>query len=248
LRYFVNRENIGMFGNFNRCIEHARGEWMTILNDDDLLDADFLERMFVVLDRDPAIDGLVPQKRRVDERPDSNPWAPRRGARAAFYETFFLGRKTRPIPVNRFFWAPVLGNVVALLFKTRCGREIGGFYPEDYPSDTWFYARFAAAFRLRQHKDYGASIRVGFNESSNPATIKTFLQDGWRFREALANGDVPAWWRRLSPHLSAVHRIELEEFWNVKMPPAEVEQMLDIRLPRARPRLLKGLRVLLRGF
>lgn len=43
--YYKNVENIGMFGNWNRCIELARGEYITILNDDDLLSSLYLERV-----------------------------------------------------------------------------------------------------------------------------------------------------------------------------------------------------------
>ena len=75
-RYFVNRENIGMFGNWNRSILLARGEWMTILNDDDLLDDNYLAIIFSVLDRNVAIDGLATQKRLLDQRPGITPWVP----------------------------------------------------------------------------------------------------------------------------------------------------------------------------
>jgi len=43
LRLFRNSKNIGMFGNWNRCISLARGKWVTILNDDDLLFSGFLD-------------------------------------------------------------------------------------------------------------------------------------------------------------------------------------------------------------
>lgn len=43
--YYKNEENIGMFGNWNRCIELARGKYITILNDDDWLEEEFLYEM-----------------------------------------------------------------------------------------------------------------------------------------------------------------------------------------------------------
>ena len=42
IRYYKNKDNIEMFGNWNRCIELAKGEYITILNDDDILDKYFL--------------------------------------------------------------------------------------------------------------------------------------------------------------------------------------------------------------
>lgn len=44
--YYRNEENLGMFGNWNRCIELARGEWVTLLHDDDLLIPNYL-KMFI---------------------------------------------------------------------------------------------------------------------------------------------------------------------------------------------------------
>jgi glycosyltransferase involved in cell wall biosynthesis len=67
-RYLVNRENVGMYGNHNVCLLAARGEWVTILHDDDLLDPDFLSTMFAELKARPDTDGLVCRKRFRDER------------------------------------------------------------------------------------------------------------------------------------------------------------------------------------
>lgn len=43
LKYYQNEENIGLFGNWNRCIELADGMWVAMLHDDDLLDYDYLK-------------------------------------------------------------------------------------------------------------------------------------------------------------------------------------------------------------
>ncbi len=40
--YYRNEENIGGFSNWNRCFELAKGEWISILNDDDYLSEDFI--------------------------------------------------------------------------------------------------------------------------------------------------------------------------------------------------------------
>ncbi len=43
--YYRNRENVGPDGNYNRCIELARGEWLAMLHGDDLIINDHLQRM-----------------------------------------------------------------------------------------------------------------------------------------------------------------------------------------------------------
>lgn len=67
-RYFRNDRNLGMFGNFNRCIELARAEWMTILHDDDLLSDDFLALTLSVVGSRPSTDGVVSRKAFMNQR------------------------------------------------------------------------------------------------------------------------------------------------------------------------------------
>lgn len=43
--YYRNRENIGVDGNYNRCIETARGQWVAMLHGDDLIINDHLYEM-----------------------------------------------------------------------------------------------------------------------------------------------------------------------------------------------------------
>lgn len=43
--YYKNDTNVGMVMNWNRCLELARGEYVTILHDDDLLEPGFAEEV-----------------------------------------------------------------------------------------------------------------------------------------------------------------------------------------------------------
>lgn len=43
--YYRNRENIGSGGNYNRCIETARGKWVAMVHSDDLIMNDHLQLM-----------------------------------------------------------------------------------------------------------------------------------------------------------------------------------------------------------
>lgn len=45
IKYYRNQGNLGMFGNWNRCIELAPAPWFCILNDDDLLKKTFLQNI-----------------------------------------------------------------------------------------------------------------------------------------------------------------------------------------------------------
>ena len=42
IKYYRNEKNIGMFGNWNRCVELCKGKWVSLLHDDDYLYNNFL--------------------------------------------------------------------------------------------------------------------------------------------------------------------------------------------------------------
>ncbi len=257
-RYFVNRDNIGMLPNWNRCIQLARGQWVTVLNDDDLLDQDCLTTIFAELDRDPGIDGIAVGKRSLDQRvekPPSPGAAQRTAARAravakrGLLAALFRGKQSRRFDPGKFFWGPLMGNVGGFVFRKASAEAVGGFYPEEYPSaDYWFYARFAQRCHLRQHRAIGSTTRVAVNESAKAATLKGFMLRTYELHQTLAAGDVPRWWGRFSPHLIAYHRVELREIWGIEIPQREVEEMLGVRLPRPRPNMLWAARLALGGF
>lgn len=50
LKYFKNDHNVGMFGNFNRCLELANGKYIQLLHSDDYIDEDFIEKCITFLE------------------------------------------------------------------------------------------------------------------------------------------------------------------------------------------------------
>jgi len=57
VRYFRNKENLGMTPNWRRAIyEHATGDWAIILGDDDyLLSASFISKAMALVEKEPVI-------------------------------------------------------------------------------------------------------------------------------------------------------------------------------------------------
>jgi glycosyltransferase involved in cell wall biosynthesis len=163
-RYYVNRENLRVFGNWNRGIQLVDSEWMTVLNDDDQFDRGFLRLMFSEIDRNPRIDGLVCKQRLLDERPHRSESAlplRLRLASRALQGYKYRGQATRRIKPHQLFWESVVGSAGGFLFRTEAAKEIGGYYPEDFPSsDWWFYVRFAQRYHrftpliLAHHRNY----------------------------------------------------------------------------------------------
>jgi glycosyltransferase involved in cell wall biosynthesis len=251
-RYYLNPENIGMFGNWNRCIELGRGEWHTLLNDDDLLDADFTRVMFEALDGNSSIDALICRKRVLDERPGraTQPGGgPRRIAQRAWLEARFGGRATRRISARLLFWGGVIGNTVGLIARKRDLLEIGGYQPSEYPTADWYLqVRLAVQRRFHLHRAMLSSIRIGVNESMVPGMWKGFFRNGHRMHLMLAGTQVPNWWRHLSPPLLEIYRKDARDGLGQELSRDEVNRELGVQL-RAIPRLaFSGLRLILRGF
>jgi glycosyltransferase involved in cell wall biosynthesis len=64
VRLAVNENNLGLVGNWHRCLELARGAYVKFLFQDDLLEPDCVARMVEVMERSPRI-GLVFSRRHV---------------------------------------------------------------------------------------------------------------------------------------------------------------------------------------
>ena len=49
ISYYKNKVNLGMFGNWNRCIELAISPWLLILHDDDRIEKNYITRMMEII-------------------------------------------------------------------------------------------------------------------------------------------------------------------------------------------------------
>lgn len=55
LRLIVNPRNLGLFGNFNRCVELARGSYVHILHSDDSIEPGFTETCVRFMEENPSV-------------------------------------------------------------------------------------------------------------------------------------------------------------------------------------------------
>lgn len=277
-RYYRQQRNLGIYHNFNRVLRFARGEWMTVLNDDDLLDPDYLQRMFAELDAHPEIDGLIPHKHVLDERDGApagvEPVAQGRSgggrfgaavrllrregvgavakAAATLAQTRALygGRQSRRIPVRKLFWGSILGTCCGFVYRRENALAIGGFHQDETPAaDFFFYVRYAKFFRLHQYRFATVTMRKAANETAKRDNVIRSFRNAHAVQRAVAAGDAPAWWlKRLTPLILAWHRADFRDQWRVELSAAEIEEATGVRIGRERPRLIWALRLLLRGF
>lgn len=251
VRYLRNRRNLGMCGNSNRCVEMARGEWITILHDDDLVDPEFGRTMLAELSADGArFDGLVSRKRLLDQREVRYSFG---RIKAALYKARddyqFRGRSHRIIDARKLFWGCVIGNTVGFICRTSHIRAIGGFYPEESPSwDYFFYARFAERWRLGESRRVLATIRAAVNSLTSRHVQLACFRQGYDLQRAYAGTVLPRYWARLSPWIMARQVSVTSSFWHSNITKEEAEEAVGISIPRDRPRLLYLARLVLNGF
>jgi glycosyltransferase involved in cell wall biosynthesis len=67
IRYTRNPQNLGLWGNTNQCLAQARGEYVIVLQDDDVMLPGLLRRETEVLDHDPSVVLVHAAVRQVDQ-------------------------------------------------------------------------------------------------------------------------------------------------------------------------------------
>ncbi|AJP74784.1 glycosyltransferase family A protein [Sphingomonas hengshuiensis] len=239
LRYYVNETNIGMFGNWNRCLALARGEWTTILSDDDLLFPEFLTKMQAYIDHKP-VGSIICQARIMDNR-EVKPkgvsgFKTELKLRVNRLLRFGFSQRIRLTP-RRLFWGNIAGSSLGALFRTREALAMGGFDAREFPSaDFDLHLKFARGSGLDQVADQLCAVRLQENESMKVATMQGFFTRDYRRRvAAVEGGTVPRSWARWIPYLLAYEIGVGRRNWGVHVDIAAIEAELGIRVPRRVP-------------
>lgn len=233
-RYYRNPANLGMFGNWNRCLALARAPLISILNDDDLLHPGFLATVLPVIRDHPQVEAAACSKRELDFRDGPPRLLQARPLTRVVHALLRFGlsgrRSVRP---RHLFFTNVVGNSLGIIFRTITARELGGFIPDDYPTaDYFFFARLMRRGRFIQLARIRAYIRIAENESANPETIIGFLRQRLSLQRALlADRAVPQWWSRLIPASARFDLDHHRRLWRAELDTDAISRRLDIALP-----------------
>lgn len=188
LRLFRNQANIGLYGNWNRCIEMARGLWLTILNDDDLLDQSFLSETLDVISDNQSI-GLVGCTARVrDTRNNLMPVTFLSRAKMLLKQMSGLmnNHKPRKLGIENYFLSYLHYGSLGILMERKAAIAVGGFSPEFYPcSDYLFLAKFVLSNNVYYLPRELATYRIGINVSKSPDVCAGGVRQDRLLREAL---------------------------------------------------------------
>lgn len=192
--YYRNSQNLGMFGNWNRCFELAEGDWVALLHDDDLLMPNYIESIYRLLIRKKDIGAICSNFIIANDIPE-NLYSPTKDRKkeGLVFPKKNLYRLRRIFPVESELWnydiysAPTCG----ILFNKEKVLKSEGFDENLYPSADWF---FLYSFN-RRYKVYKplyplGYYRVSVNESLNIQTIEGFIEDAGIFRDYAKNGSI----------------------------------------------------------
>ena len=168
LRVIRNEKNLGMTGNWNKCVRSARGEYVKLIPADDLVYPDCIKKSLPLLLRHPDIKLVVTGTDLINEKDETIGkylhW-PVRGV--------FDGRKlAKPSMIFNNFY----GNPVCALFRKSDFEDVGGFdecFPYILDFDLWLalssLGRVAVikerlnAFRVRTDSNSGHMMGGGEN-------------------------------------------------------------------------------------
>ncbi|PSV32327.1 glycosyltransferase family 2 protein [Photobacterium sp. GB-72] len=186
IRYFHNDTNIGLFGNWNRCIELARAEWFTILNDDDILADSWLDDMMALKDNNSFVGCRC--KRFTDIKEISS----------YFQSGYFRKEKVRHkiVPIEHLFFGMWTNGTLGTLLNKKIALDIGGFDEKLYPMSDWhFYFKYANVKKLKIINENLVFNRWLENESMKLDVVKGQIKTNLEFRTFLLRSDL----LRLSP-------------------------------------------------
>jgi glycosyltransferase involved in cell wall biosynthesis len=228
---YRNRENVGMFGNWNRCLGLAKTPWITLLNDDDLLHPGFVGEVCRMIDSDGSADLVQTGYILMDRRPAVDTKA------IPNSDILNVSTLTRPVKwINLVLSNSRVGSL-GIAYRTCLAREIGGFDQREYPTaDYCFNARMLLAARSALEIDAQlASYRIEANESLRPETLQAFVQNDYFMRIEASRLVSFGRLLRLYARLCTVgHVRSLERVWKLPIDRRVLEMSMGLNFPRGK--------------
>ncbi len=176
IRYFKNKQNLGMFGNWNRCIELAKGKWFSLLHDDDLLEENYLESMDYVISRNNKIKFVSPSHWFLDQR-----------SGISILKGQFIAKRNSILKLSLvdYYLSHPVSNV-GPFFDRNLMIEFGGFNQDFFPITDYIFHTFfhikCGSYRILQPL---GKYRFQCNESLKEEVAITSLTNVYFFRKYL---------------------------------------------------------------
>ena len=177
--YYINKENIGMEGNWNRCITLARGKYVSMIHDDDLLCEDYMEEIIRCIKNAENLGGKIGviKTSYVDYKegtPVESIHNRHKGGLKRYHKLDCLIKGIGPTS------CPTCG----IIFSKKAALDVGGFDSTFYPSSDYVlgYQMIRKGYRAYVTEDKLGMYRIGINESIKKENIIGFCTSDCYFR------------------------------------------------------------------
>jgi len=167
IRYFKQAKNIGPNNNFNFCLEQAKGDYFLLLQDDDLIDSDFVEVCMRAANYNTDI-GIIRTGTRVIDSNGTVLYESPNMVGGLAIEDFFRG----------WFAGKTSWYLCSTLFNTKRLREIGGFQSKhQLVQDGMAIVQLAAKFGRVDVREVKASFRKHPSEMTFATKVSHWCED-----------------------------------------------------------------------
>lgn len=221
ISYYRNRTNVGMFNNWNNCIYHAKGKWIVVLPDDDLLSPFFLS----------TIDRFISQNEYVGML-GSKP-------HQIFGKTKYSASEfARPDGAVTATWIDNYGvffddgiSVTGMTFDKESILEFGGFQNVFFPvADSVCMINYALKKNLVRLDCDITAYRIDENVSQSGGVLGKILLYAARMKETVSETDKTLSWfyRVFKAELMHDYIVGAERSWSTKVDQDSVDPEVRI--------------------
>lgn len=225
LLYYKNEQNLGMIGNWNRCLELARGKWYSMLHDDDLLSNVFLKEMFTVLNKYPKISFLYSGHYTLDERnlPNKNN-AYFLKLRLKRIVTSFAKKIRKLSEWDYFLTVPI--PPVGVIMKKENAINLGGFGEDtSQASDHLLFTRYCINYNTYSYNKKLCSYRFSENLSFQNGNIITSAGIVYDIAQELKNRSIfrKIFFKKYPDYFYSMFIKHIENYYQVSVKKNEVK-------------------------
>ena len=178
IRYVKQTTNLGAQGNFQYCVDEARGDFFLMLHDDDRIDPDMVATCMEAVDTPEGVGYVRTGNRLIDEAGNGIEAHPNDAAGTSGVEAVLEWMRCQN------FWA-----LSSTLYETAALREAGGLNPPDFPLTCDCYATSYIALHVGgiELRPIRASFRVHGGELGENTDPRKWMDEWKRLHQQIVS-------------------------------------------------------------
>ena len=221
--YYKNIENLGMFGNWNQCLKLAKGKYVTILHDDDLLLPAFAAQINALLHEGNTAPAIIGFKVGILDLRENRPVSvvKKLGILKRLLKRVVYGKADLAVDSGAvdLFFSNLFCGTLGVVMNREMALSIGGFNAEWYPiADYEFWCRWATHFgNIQVIQQEVGLYRMQQNQSLNLEVRKNYIKFSTALRlQMVAEHAVPHFLKYFIGVIARMQRKLVDLDWRTK--------------------------------